>query len=97
MKRIRLMDVEPPRLITERETAHLLGLSTSELSRLAPDLETRGMPRRHPVLQRRDARALHQWLDREFGLQSPAEARRQTVLERLAGLGGSGDDGTRAH
>lgn len=87
-RRIRLMDVEPPRLLTEAETAHLLGMSASEFSRASADLEAqRGLPRRHPVLHKRDRHAIHRWLDREFGLDSPAEERRRLALARLEDMG----------
>ncbi len=86
-RRVRLHEVEPPRLLTEAEVAHLLGMSSAELSRRHEELEQRGMPRRHPILGKRDRHALHLWLDREFGLQSPAAARREAVLARLEQTG----------
>ncbi len=92
-RRVRLSDVEPPRLITDAETAHVLGMTPAELCRRQDELERIGMPKRHAVLGKRDARALHQWLEREFGLSSPQAAARQTVLARLEALG----DGSRAN
>jgi hypothetical protein len=46
---------DAPRLITEAETAHLLGMTPWSFSRKASQLEDElGMPRRHPMLKRRD-------------------------------------------
>lgn len=92
-RRARLHDTAPPRLISEAECAHHLGLSAGEFCRRAAELEAMGLPRRHPVLRKRDLRAIDIWLDCVFGLQSPVEARRAAVLERIGGMGhGTGAD-----
>ena len=52
--------VDPSRLFTEAETAHLLGMTPCSFSRRASQLEDElGMPRRHPVLKRRDRVAIN--------------------------------------
>jgi len=88
------MDVEPPRLISETETAHHLGMSPSEFSRRAPELEqTLGMPRRHPVLRKRDRVALDQWLNRLFAVKDGSPTVIDLVRRRMESLG----DGNSAH
>ena len=61
MNSTRVIEVAPPRLISEAETAHRLRMSPSQFSRKAKMFEEElGMPRRHPVLKRRDSVAIDQ-------------------------------------
>ena len=84
--RLRLHQFEPPRLITENETAHLLGMAVSTFSRRASELEAIGLPTRHPVLGRRDRIAIQHWLDRLSGLaQSPVDVN-DVLTQRLAAM-----------
>jgi hypothetical protein len=94
-KRARLMDSEPPRLMSEAETAHHLAMSVSEFSRQAGTLERDlGMPKRHPVLKRRDRVAIDHWLNRVFGIGARATKVSELVRQRMGELRG---DGNRAH
>lgn len=68
MRRIKLHEMEPPRLLTEIETAHLLGLGPSEFSRRVKELEERGLPKRDALFGKRDRKAIELWLDGLFGL-----------------------------
>ncbi len=86
-RRVRLQDCAPPLLLTEAETAHLLGLSASELATRVAAYEARGMPKRHPVFHRRHREALEQWIAREYGLSSGPEARRQALRDRIGAMG----------
>ena len=89
------MDTEPPRLMSEAETAHHLAMSPSEFSRQASTLERDlGMPKRHPVLKRRDRIAVDQWLNRVFGVEAKATKVSDLVRQRMGELR---DDGNRAH
>jgi hypothetical protein len=75
------------RLITDAETALLLGMDPSTFSRKAPQLEDElGMPRRHPVLKRRDRVALHNWLDHQFLVDRKPATVSELVRKRMAEL-----------
>jgi hypothetical protein len=77
-----------PRLITDAETAHLLGMSPWSFSRKAPELEAQlGMPRRHPILKRRDRVALNDWLDKVFSVGRRPTSVSELVRTRMAELG----------
>lgn len=90
-KRIRLMDVAPPRLIGEQETAHLLGMSTSEFYRRAGELETKhGLPTRDKVFARRDLVAINRWIDRLFGVGKEPSTVSNLVRRRMESLNGAG-------
>jgi hypothetical protein len=81
------MDVEPPRLINESETAHHLGMSVSEFSRRAAEFEEElGMPRRHPVLKKRDKVAIDQWLNRVFHVKDGSISVSDLVRQRMEAL-----------
>ena len=86
-RKVRLQELEPPRLLTDSEVAHLLGMSASAFSTRQRELELLGLPRRHPSLGRRDRKAIEQWLDALFGadIASDVDA---IVAERLSHLGG---------
>lgn len=89
MKRLKLHDMEPPRLLTEIETAHLLGLGPSEFCRRAKELEERGLPKRDALFGKRDRKAIELWLDQHFGLApgrtfGPDDA---DVMARIARMG----------
>ena len=87
------MTVEP-RLILEREAARLLRMSASEFCRRAGELERDlGMPKRHPVLKRRDRVAFELWLDRVFGVERGSANVSELVRQRMGEL----RDGERAH
>lgn len=93
-KRIRLTDVEPPRLINETETAHYLGMSIYEFSRRSEELETKlGLPKAHPVLGRRDRFAIDQWLDKLFGAAGKPTNLSDLIVSRMGSL----RDGERAN
>jgi hypothetical protein len=75
------------RLITEAETAHLLGMTPCSFSRKASQLEDElGMPRRHPILKRRDRVALNDWLDKVFSVGRKAATVSDLVRKRMAEL-----------
>jgi hypothetical protein len=75
------------RLITEAETAHLLGMAASTFSREAAKLEADlGMPRRHPMLRKRDRVALHIWLDQVFSVDRKPATASELVRKRMAEL-----------
>ena len=94
VKRNRLMNIEPPRLMSEAETAHHLGMSASEFSRRAPLFEHElAMPRRHPLLKRRDRVAIDQWLNEVFGVKGKATNVSDLVRRRMGAL----EYGNRAH
>jgi hypothetical protein len=78
---------DPPRLITEAETARLLGMTPCSFSRKAPQLEDElGMPRRHPMLKRRDRVAMHNWLDNLFSVDRKPKTVSELVRKRMAEL-----------
>jgi hypothetical protein len=76
---IRLIAPNQSRLITEAETARILRMTPCSFSRKAAQLENElGMPRRHPLLKRRDRVAIHRWLDSLFSVdRKPAKRARQ--------------------
>ena len=87
VKRIRLMDVEAPRLISEMETAHHLGMSISEFSRRSPEFERNlGMPKKHAVLAKRDRIAIDQWLNRQFSVGADPIKVSDLVKSRMKAL-----------
>jgi hypothetical protein len=76
---------DPPRLITESETARLLGMTPCSFSRKASQLEDElGMPRRHPMLKRRDRVAIHNWLDHLFSVDRKPTTVSELVRKRMA-------------
>jgi hypothetical protein len=78
---------DPSRLITEAETAHLLGMTAWSFSRKAFQLEDElGMPRRHPVLKRRDRVAINKWLDNLFSVDRKPASVSELVRKRMAEL-----------
>jgi len=78
---------DPPRLITEAETAHLLGMTPCSFSRKASQLEDElGMPPRHPILKRRDGVAIHGWLDQVFSVDRKPTTVSDLVRKRMAEL-----------
>jgi hypothetical protein len=88
------MDVEPPRLINETETAHHLGMSVSEFSRRSKEFEKKlGMPPRHPVLGKRDRVAIDQWLNGLFAVGDKPTKISDLVRDRMRSL----QDGQRAN
>jgi hypothetical protein len=75
------------RLITEAETAQLLGMSASAFSRRASEFEDElGMPRRHPMLKRRDRVAINNWLDQVFSVDRKSTTVSELVRKRMAEL-----------
>lgn len=86
-RRIRLQDVDPPRLLTEAEVAYHLGLSAAEFSRRAGELERLGLPRRHPILNKRDLKSINAWLDGEFGLGACRDKVAGAISKRLDAWG----------
>ena len=91
-RRTRLID-QPPRLMSEAETAHHLHMSVSQFCRRMEELERSGMPRRHPVLRKRDRVAIDRWLDAEFGVDRKPDNLAALVRRRMEGPGdGHGAD-----
>ena len=81
------------RLLSEAETAQLLAMSPSEFSRRSKELEAElGLPKRHPVLKRRDRIAIELWLDAIFGVTHKAANVSDLVRQRMGEL----RDGERA-
>ena len=79
---------EPPRLMSEAETAHRLAMSPSEFSRRSRSLEDElGMPRRHPILKRRDRIAIDEWLNAQFGVDQKPASLSALVRSRMRALG----------
>jgi hypothetical protein len=75
------------RLITEADTAHLLGMTPCTFSRKASQLEDElGMPRRHPILKRRDRVALNDWLDNIYSVGRKPTTVSELVRKRMAEL-----------
>lgn len=80
--------------MTEAETAHHLAMSVSDFSRKATEWEKDlGMPRRHPVLCKRDRVAIDQWLDGLFGVDPKTTNVSALVRLRM----GAQRDGEGAH
>jgi hypothetical protein len=90
MARTQLPDVEPPRLLSESETAHHLGMSPSAFCRRAAGLEQLGLPKRHPILKRRDRIAIDGWLDGLFGVSRKAGSLSDLVRQRMGAGDGDG-------
>ena len=85
---------DKPRLLSEAATARLLAMSPSEFCRRAKELERDlGLPKRHPVLKRRDRIAIEVWLDQLFGVHRKAANVSDLVRQRMGEL----RDGARAH
>ena len=81
------MTTDASRLITEAETAHLLGMTRWSFSRKASRLEAElGMPRRHPMLKRRDRVAINNWLDQVFSVDRKPTTVSVLVRKRMAEL-----------
>ncbi len=59
---------EPPRVLTQAETAGYIGKSPSWLSEHLPELEAMGFPKPVPFLDGYDRAAVDSWLDRLGGL-----------------------------
>jgi hypothetical protein len=79
--------IDQSRLITEAETARLLGMTPCTFSRKAPQLEDElGMPRRHPVLKKRDRVAMNNWLDQVYSVDRKPMSVSELVRKRMAGL-----------
>lgn len=77
----------PSRLMTEAETARLLHMTPCTFSRRASQLEDElGMPRRHPVLKRRDRVAMHNWLDQIYAVDRKPTTVSELVRKRMAEL-----------
>ena len=77
------------RLLSEAETAELLRMSPSTFSRRSRELEvTLGMPPRHPVLKRRYAVALHNWLNTVYGAGEKPDTVADLVRQRMGTLRG---------
>jgi hypothetical protein len=75
------------RLITEAETARLLGMDPSTFSRKAAKLEAElGMPRRHPMLKKRDRVAMNNWLDEVYSVGRKPTTVSELVRKRMAEL-----------
>jgi len=90
--KVRLEQVS--RLMGEAETAQLLAMSAGEFSRRSATLERQlGMPKRHPVLRKRDRVAIHQWLDGLYGTSAKTSNVSDLIRERMGAL----VDGNRAH
>ncbi len=84
------MDKEPPRLISESETAYYLGMSNSEFSRRAAELEKAlGLPPRHPALGKRDRIAIDMWIDELFGVGRERTGIGNLIRERMRALRGN--------
>jgi hypothetical protein len=78
---------DQPRLISETETALLLGMTPCTFSRKASQLEDElGMPRRHPMLKRRDRVAINNWLDQVFSVDRKPTTVSVLVRKRMAEL-----------
>ena len=58
------------RFLDESEVAHYLGMGNSTFRRKRAGLEFLGFPQRHPIVKKRDRRAIDDWLDRISGLSS---------------------------
>ncbi len=72
-RRVRLQEVERPRLVTVTELAYYLGLSPNALSAKQPTLREAGMPQPDPLLGLWDLVAIDAWLD--LRRRSTAQAR----------------------
>ena len=87
-------DAEQSRLLSETATAQFLAMSPSEFCRRSKELEDKlGLPKRHPILKRRDRVALEIWLDQIFGVTRKAANVSDLVRQRMGEL----RDGERAH
>jgi hypothetical protein len=72
------------RLLNDAETAHYLGISASSFSSKKRELEAKyDFPRRHPLLGRRDRKAIDLWVDRHLGLGTGQTSIDTLVNERL--------------
>ncbi len=72
----------------------MLRMSPAAFSRRSRELEvTLGMPPRHPVLRRRDAVALHNWLNTVYGASEKPDTVADLVRQRMGTL----RDGNSAH
>jgi hypothetical protein len=75
------------RLITEAETAHLLGMTPCSFSRKPSQLENKlGLPRRHPMLKKRDRVAIHNWLNHLYSVNRKPTTLSELVRKRMAEL-----------
>jgi len=75
------------RLITDAEAARLLGMYPTTFSRKAAKLEDElGMPRRHPMLKKRDRVAMNNWLDQVYSVDPKPMSVSELVRKRMAEL-----------
>ncbi len=58
----------PPRGLTGDESAGYLGLGMTEFNRLLPRLEAEGFPKPDRLTDRRDWKAIENWMDERAGL-----------------------------
>jgi hypothetical protein len=81
------LTADQSRLITEAETARILNMTPYSFSRKARELEDQlNMPRRHPILKRRDRVAIHAWLDNVFDVDRKPTTVSELVRKRMAEL-----------
>lgn len=90
--RLKFKEIEPPRMLSEEDAAHYLGIGASTFSTMKRKLEKLGFPRQDPALNRRDRNAIDRWLDVRAGLLGKNEPEQAAVsgviAERLASLRG---------
>ena len=67
-----------PRIWTEEETAHRLGMSVATFRKRLQDLQCAGLPARDSLLDGYDSAAVELWLDRRAGIMPPPEAAGRT-------------------
>lgn len=88
--RNKFKDIAEPRLLSEEDTAHYLGIGAPRFSAIKTMLEKNGFPRLDTLLGRRDRRAIDLWLDARAGLLvreiAEAEAKSSVIAERIKAM-----------